>query len=328
MVGGLGVSIHRPFDKKFMDKIIKELKAKNSMPDFLSYYLWHISISLDSVEKEQPNLNVLFFEKNEINNKISELKVHSAAAYSPGNDESESAYKKPPLYITEWNIDYTCKNLIHDSLFKAPFIIKSAIDTMDSIDALAYWLASDISAEYIDSEAPLFGGPGLISRNGIRKPAFYAYQFLSKLGGQLLVKGDGYIICAIAEDEYVAIIYNYKYINKHLRFLEQLSYASGSLDDYLEDTKECSFNVEIKNRNPGRYKIRQHILNSSHGSVYDTWIGLSAIQNLSISEAKWLEQTCFPHLIINYLTAKDSLNIHCELKANEVRLLEISRVFE
>ena len=315
-VGGFGLYTQWPGSENYFTKLMQKLRDNNIVPDFFSYYLFHVSRTEgpDATGREQ--VNRILFAREEIKNRIDLIMGHG------------EKLKDPLFYITEWNLDFSSRNIIHDSLFKAPFIIKSAIDTMDNFGALAYWLASDISAEYTDSNAPLFGGPGLISRNGIRKPAFFAYQFLSKLGGQLLAKGEDHIITAKSDDEFVAILFNYKYISNSKRFLEQLWFSSGSLKDYLEDTEKCSISLEIRDISPGQYKIRQHILNSSHGSIYDTWMGLSAVQNLRTSEVSWLERACFPDLRIDFLNARGSLTIDCELEANEVRLLEISRIFE
>jgi beta-xylosidase len=232
------------------------------------------------------------------------------------------------FYVTEWNMDFSCRNLIHDSLLKASFILQNAIDSIDQVDVLSYWLASDISVEYTDSDAPLFGGPGLISRHGIRKPAFFAYQFLSKLGDRLLVKGNGHIVTAKSEHEFVAILFNYKDINSRFKFADQIRAMSGDLSGCLEDLENYFVSLEIRNIAAGRYKLRQHILNSHYGSVYDTWLGLSAAENLQSSEASWLERTCAPNLRIDFLEGKESLFIECDLEPNEMRLLELSLILE
>jgi beta-xylosidase/AraC-like DNA-binding protein len=327
-VGGPGLPITKPVDVEYIGQLIEGLNAKKSLPDFFSYYLFHFTDQEDPLETKGRQEHLILFAKDEINRKIAEIKEYSKILYSFKESGVKLAFHERSFYITEWNFGFSCRNHIHDSLFKAPFIIKNSTDTTNNIGVLAYWLASDISAEYTDSDAPLFGGPGLVSRNGIRKPAFFAYQFLSKLGGRLLSKGDGYIITAKSEDEFVVILFNYKYITNRIRFMEQLWYISGNLTDYLEDVEKCSISMEIRNINSGRYKIRQHILNSYHGSVYDTWMGLSVVQNLQNSETEWLERTCFPNLRIDFLTAKGSLAIDCELEPNEVRLLEINRILE
>jgi beta-xylosidase len=303
--------------------LIEGFNTRDCPPDFFSYSFFNRTALEEPAGTRGEQEQFILSAKDEMSRKIIEIKEKLQ-----GYKKSNIQLNEHSFYITEWNFDFSCRNLIHDSLFKAPFVIKNAIDTIHNIGVLAYWLASDISAEYTDSDAPLFGGPGLISRNGVRKPAFFAYQFLSKLGGRLLAKGDGYIITAKSDDEFAVILFNYKYISSRLRFIEQLWYISSNLTDYLEDIENIFFTVEIRNINSGRYKIRSHILNSRYGSIYDTWMGLSAEKNLQSSETEWLERVCFPNLKIDFLTAKDSLAIDCELEPNEVRFLEINRILE
>ena len=322
------MSIQNPIDPIYFDTLIREFKSKKSMPDFFSYYLYHITSVVEYDDVQAKKEVMAFFRKDEIKERLTEIKEHSEKLHSLRELGKKHEFNESSFYITEWNFDFSCRNFIHDTLFKAPFIIKNAIESIHNIGVLAYWLGSDISAEYSDSDAPLFGGPGLISRNSIRKPAFFAYQFLSNLGTRLLSKGEGYIITSKSEDNFSVILFNYKYIDNNLRLLDYYWNITGNLNEYLDDTEKCSFSVEIQNINSGKYRIRQHILNSSYGSVYDTWMGLSAIRNLQPHETEWLERTCFPNLLINFLTAKGSLNIHCELEPNEVRLLEINRILE
>jgi beta-xylosidase len=103
---------------------------------------------------------------------------------------------------------------------------------------------------------------------------------------------------------------------------------SGDLSRGLEDLENCFFSLEIRGITTGRYKLRQHILNSHYGSVYDTWLGLSAVENLQSSETAWLERSCVPSLRIGFLEGKESLTIECDLEPNEVRLLEINLILE
>ena len=327
-IGGPGFPMINSGDTTFLGKLIRGLKGKNCLPNFFSIYTFNSNITKNQTGFKDNNNRLVLYAKDELAKNISEQKKIILSLFHDSKIKNEACFYEPSIYITEWNFDFTCRNVFHDSLFKAPFIIKNVIDAINNIEVLSYLLASDISAEHTDSDAPLFGGPGLISRNGIRKPAFFAYQFLSKLGVRLLSKGDGYIITAKSNDEFVAILFNYKYITNRLRFLEQLWLINGSLDDYFEDNKKCFFNMEILNISPGRYKLRQYILNSSHGSIYDTWMGLSTAKNLQPNETKWLERTCFPDLRIDFLTTKGILTIDCELEPNEVRLLEISRILE
>jgi beta-xylosidase len=143
-----------------------------------------------------------------------------------------------------------------------------------------------------------------------------------------LAKGDGYIITAKSEHEFTAILFNYKYIGSRLSLAKQFWDIPDDISAYLEDQKNCFVSLEIRKITAGRYKLWQHILDSRHGSVYDAWLGLSAIDNPRPNETAWLEQTCVPDLKIAFLEAIENIRIDCELEPNEVRLLEINRVLE
>jgi beta-xylosidase/AraC-like DNA-binding protein len=324
LVGGPGFV--RLSDLKFVRKFLKGLAAEDSLPDFFSFYIF--SAVQEPVESDAGDGMVYLWAKDDSFRSVAWIKGYVESLYREFGKGQNKNSPLRPFYITEWNIDFSCRNLVHDSLLKASFILQNSIDAIDRLDALCYWCASDIAAEYTDSDAPLFGGPGLISRHGIRKPAFFAYQFLSKLGDRLLSKGNGYIVTAKSEHEFTAILFNYKYINSRFRFADQIRSMSGDLSGYLEDLENCFFSLEIRGIAAGRYKLRQHILNSHYGSVYDTWLGLSAAESLQSSETAWLERSCVPKLRIDFLEGKESLTIECDLEPNEVRLLEINRILE
>jgi beta-xylosidase/AraC-like DNA-binding protein len=324
LVGGPGLV--RQSNLEFVRDLLKDLSSEGSLPDFFSFYIFS---AVQAPAESNGGIDAVYlWTRDDSSRSVTWIKdCIKNLCREFGIGETKDTFPRL-FYITEWNIDFSCRNLIHDSLLKASFILQNSINAIDRVDALCYWCASDISAEYTDSDAPLFGGPGLISRHGIRKPAFFAYQFLSKLGNRLLSRGNGYIVTTKSEHEFTAILFNYKYTNSRFRFADQIRSMSGDLSRYLEDIENCFFSLEIHGITAGRYKLRQHILNSHYGSVYDTWLGLSAVENLQSSETTWLERSCVPNLRIDFLEGKESLIIECDLEPNEVRLLEINRILE
>jgi beta-xylosidase/AraC-like DNA-binding protein len=317
LVGGPGFNLAFPDDFDVMTKILHALQEQNSLPDFFSFYAFSFS-DIASGNENTKGKNLLLWEKGETAKRIAWAKEFIQSV----------APQMKRFFVTEWNLDFSCRNRLHDSLIKAPFILQDYIDIIDTADFLAYWTASDITAEYSDSAAILFGGSGLISRHGICKPAFFAYYFLSRLGGVLLKKGNGYIITEKSENDYAAIVFNYKYISNQARLCNDYQDLSRDLSDFLEDNEKLTISLSLINTKAGRYKIRQHILNIQHGSVYDSWKNLSSIEELGSTETSWLEKTCVPELKIEFIEGNGGITIECELEPNEVRLLEISRIFE
>jgi xylan 1,4-beta-xylosidase len=55
---------------------------------------------------------------------------------------------------------------------------------------MSYWTFTDIFEENGPVPSPFHGGFGLLSFQGLRKPAFYAYQFLNRLADEELANSD------------------------------------------------------------------------------------------------------------------------------------------
>jgi xylan 1,4-beta-xylosidase len=92
-----------------------------------------------------------------------------------------SAFPKIPLFITEWGPSYSPRDPIHDSYVCAPFILEKIRRCGGIVDGMSYWAFSDLFEEPGPPNGAFQGGFGLMNPDGLRKPAFFAYQFLASL---------------------------------------------------------------------------------------------------------------------------------------------------
>jgi hypothetical protein len=60
----------------------------------------------------------------------------------------------------------------------------------EAVDSLSYWTFTDIFEENGPRTTPFHGGFGLLNYQSIKKPAYYAYQFLARLGETEIVNSD------------------------------------------------------------------------------------------------------------------------------------------
>ncbi len=102
----------------------------------------------------------------------------------------ESPLPNLPLHYTEWSSSYTPSDPIHDSYHEAPYILEKIKRVGNAADSMSYWVFTDIFEEAGPRFTPFHGGFGLINYEDINKPAFYAYQFLNRLGDIELVNSD------------------------------------------------------------------------------------------------------------------------------------------
>lgn len=94
------------------------------------------------------------------------------------------------LHYTEWSASYTPSDPIHDSYHEAAYILQKIKQVGDAATSMSYWVFTDIFEEAGPRFTPFHGGFGLLNYQGIKKPAYYAFTFLNKLGETELTNND------------------------------------------------------------------------------------------------------------------------------------------
>ncbi|MFL6208560.1 MAG: GH39 family glycosyl hydrolase [Pyrinomonadaceae bacterium] len=103
---------------------------------------------------------------------------------------NSSSQPRLPLHYTEWSTSYSPRDPVHDSYISAPYILAKLKGAEGYADSMSYWTFTDIFEENGPVPSPFHGGFGLLNFQGLRKPAFYAYQFLNRLGDVELAASD------------------------------------------------------------------------------------------------------------------------------------------
>ncbi len=86
------------------------------------------------------------------------------------------------LHYTEWSSSYTPADPIHDSYHSAAYILQKLKQVGNAANSMSYWVFTDIFEEPGPRFTPFHGGFGLLNTQGIKKPAYFSYSFLNKLG--------------------------------------------------------------------------------------------------------------------------------------------------
>ncbi len=111
-----------------------------------------------------------------------------------------------PLYITEWSASYNPRDPIHDDYLSAPYILEKLRLTRGLAQAMSYWTYSDLFEEAGPPPAPFHGGFGLLTREGVRKPAFFAYKYLGQLRGREIPLVDAGALAAVDDAKVAALV--------------------------------------------------------------------------------------------------------------------------
>ena len=88
----------------------------------------------------------------------------------------------------EWNCSVVNRNILNDSTYRAAYIIKIIAQIWDEVDLFCLWMGSDWVSSYYDSVGISYGGSGILTKDTICKPAYYAFQLLNQLGNELILR--------------------------------------------------------------------------------------------------------------------------------------------
>jgi xylan 1,4-beta-xylosidase len=87
-----------------------------------------------------------------------------------------------PLYYTEWSSSSNPRDHLHDEPYAAAVIIKTMMEARGLVDGYSYWTFSDIFEENYMPATAFQGGFGLLTLQGVPKPAYRAFEMLHHLG--------------------------------------------------------------------------------------------------------------------------------------------------
>ncbi|MBO9622939.1 MAG: cellulase family glycosylhydrolase [Sphingomonas sp.] len=95
-----------------------------------------------------------------------------------------------PLFFTEWSTSYNPRDPVHDSYISAAYILGKLKAARPYAQGMSYWTYSDLFEEPGPPPTPFHGGFGLMNREGVRKPAWFAYKYLNLLHGREVSSAD------------------------------------------------------------------------------------------------------------------------------------------
>ena len=101
-----------------------------------------------------------------------------------------SKWPNLPVLVTEWGPSYSPRDPVHDSYFCAAWILNRLRQLPAGVEAMSYWTFSDQFEESGIPDKPFHGGFGLLTMQGLPKPAYFAYRFLNELGDTELACDD------------------------------------------------------------------------------------------------------------------------------------------
>lgn len=231
-----------------------------------------------------------------------------------------------PIYLTEWNSTPSHSDYMNDTCFKSVYIVRNILKNFDRLNSFGYWVLSDLHEEYRLSDRMFHGGLGLFTASGIKKPGYYAYLLLAKLGREKIAEGEGYFVTRLGKN-YRVMLYNYVHFSD--------LYAMGEVFDMTETERYTPFNgarakeihLIFDSLDERKYMIKETWVNRQSGSCFDKWIETGAASIITAEEIETLKALSVPmykKYEINVCGGR--YNFSTILEPLEIRLVEINSI--
>ncbi|SDR12307.1 xylan 1,4-beta-xylosidase [Pseudoxanthomonas sp. CF125] len=190
---------------------------------------------------------------------------------------SASPFPSLPLYFTEWSTSYTPRDAVHDSYISAPYILNKIKATQGLVQGMSYWAYTDLFEEPGPPPTPFHGGFGLLNREGIRKPAFFAYKYLHALRGKEIPSSDAESLLATEGSNTSALLWNWEQPRQNVSnrpFYTRLVPASPV----------SAARLTFKHLTEGAYRLQVKRTGFRANDAYSAYIEMGAPASLSASQ--------------------------------------------
>ena len=311
-VGGPGLILG--YEKDLSLKVFDIWKRREIKPDFLSFG----SYQYISVKEGNYIYGKKSIDKDYVVHQVSEIKKAL----------KDCGFTEPRIHLDEWNYTISNRNIISDSCEQAAYIMKNYIDMIGLVDVMAYWHGLDLYTENYDTNTLLCGDSGLISRDGIKKPSFYAIEFLNRSYSREILRFANGLVSTNGRGSFSIICHNFKALSDEYIDMEEDEIKIKDLDNFLEDTNDINLQYILKNVQNGSYQVKTYYINQEYGSVQDLWKRLDLSNSMESEEINFIKQHANPNMEMQKLSVSNgNLEINCNLKPMEIRLIEVKYQF-
>lgn len=195
-------------------------------------------------------------------------------------------------------------NGTYDTAYMVPYIIHQVVnnkgyENIKVIDELE-------KVQKANNEI-FFGDNGLMNWEGLKKPSYYAYYFLSRLGNNLIDEGDGYIVTSSGEDIQI-LLYTYSDDMDKIMEVTNINKLRG-----IRNATERNISLNIKNlwRN---YRVTKYETHEKINSCYNQWLTMGSPKFLDDDEIEILKLSSMPIVTLSYGKKTSIHHINAKIK--------------
>lgn len=291
--------------------VVKTWKQRKIKPDFFNIYSFPYT-----ADKDMADINGPIFSSDEA---YLEHRINGTKQIL-----REEEFEVKSVLVTFWGFSLSERNALNDSCFHAAYIMNNLLQNWKNTNLIAYWRGIDIFSDRVDTERLLFGGRGLLTKNGICKPSFYAYQFLVELEQYVIAQNEHAIITWDGIGTYKICCYNQKKLNYMYYMQSENEVKMDMIDELFDDMNALRLEMNIEGVPDGEYQIQIREVSEQKGNIQEEWAKLGYYSNLTMEEIEYLQQRSQPELSIKKVIVQNNcLYISTEIAGNAIQQIII-----
>lgn len=309
-IGGGGFSLR--YGEEVFRATLEKWKEHTHLPEFVSVYSYPYTQDSISRERNQSRIKDLMQEEMHTIRSIME----------------EVAFPTQELHISEWNFSVSSRNVLNDHCMKAAYLVRDMINSIGTADLMGYWVGSDLYASYYTSQKLLSGSGGLLSKSGIRKPAFYAFDFMNHLGKYVRKMGNHYVISDNGAGNWRIVCHNLKNLNHQYGMSHENEIQIQEQNNLFEDMKRYTIHFELPGKTGEKYMMRIQTLNQMYGSLQDEWVAMASPMDMWKEDMDYLGRITIPHMTYQHCMAENGkIAFDITMEPNEISYIHVTYTY-
>lgn len=310
-VGGCGSTA--VFDSELFIRDLKLWTKYAQLPDFFSVMIYGY-IKGESAEKFHAKRTT---DPNFLSHSLDEI----------WNIFEQEKFPVKRLYVTEWSQSLSDRNFINDSCFQGAYYMNSLIQCIGKAEILGYHHGSDRFSDHYDTADILYGGRGLLTKNGIIKPSGYAFIFMNLLYDYYIEKATNYFITTNQDYSYGIVCHNCRTLNYYYNLTKEDEISCEKIWQYYEDSESLELNIVLNDVKNAIYQLKILRVNEKHGSVMGQWKEMGYCDDSSKEITRYIKHNSEPVMSIKKMAVTNNkLQIRINLLANEIAYIGIKKL--
>ncbi|HLP05832.1 MAG TPA: hypothetical protein VK152_10425 [Paludibacter sp.] len=287
-----------------------EYCTKNNLPiDFISTHSYGVNQGF--LDEYGNSGTVLSKDPMAVSGDVLQSRKEIAASAKPNLE----------LHYTEWSASYTPADPIHDSYHEAAYILEKIKQVGSAANSMSYWVFTDVFEEPGPRFTPFHGGFGLLTIQGIPKSAFYAYQFMNKLGKTELKNTDTRSWATKTDNGVQLLLWD---------FTNTLPDSVNNQTYYVKDLPSKSkgkVKVSISHVPAGTYTLEIYKVGYRVNDAYTQYVDMGKPKQLNKQQVEGLKKQNdgSPVLVETIEVKPDGFSKELDLRENDVFLLNLVR---